>query len=141
MQIFKSIGSSYAKFKGTKIGKAFVRTQYRSFCLLALTVLAGAAIEFLVQSARFGGTDLAAKFPEMLQILRALSILTWFEQGLLWIRMAVSPKIDIQELANKLTGTATDNSMSTTGGIIVVYLTNNLMWLVRIVMLYLLCGF
>ncbi len=131
----------YKKFKATSFGRMFVRTQYRSACLLGLTVAAAALTEFLVQSARFGGTDLAARFPEILAILRAVSILTWFEQSLLWIRLAVSPKIDIQDLANKLGGGAADSHLSTSAGVMVVYITNNLIWLVRILILIKLCDF
>lgn len=128
----------YKKFKGTRFGKAFVRTQYRSFMLLLLSFTAAGIMEFMVQSARFGSLDLAARFPEMIQILRALSILTWFEQSLLWIRLVVTPKIDIQDLANKL-----QDSVNGTGGqagTVVVYVTNNLMWLIRIILLYKLAG-
>ena len=139
MKLFTAIFRAYQSFKCTKFGKAFVRTQYRSFCLLALTVLAAGLMEFLVQSARFGGTDLAAKYPEMLQILRAVSILTWFEQAILWIRLLVTPKIDVQELANKLQDS--HNGCGGQAGTIVVYTTQNVFWVVRIVLLYLLCGF
>lgn len=138
MKFFASILKAYQTFKATRFGKAFVRTQYRSACLLGLTIAAATAMEFMVQSARFGVTDLAARFPEMIAILRALSIMTWYEQGLLWIRLAVSPKIDLNELCNKLTG---DGAHSNTNGIIVVYVTNHLIWFVRLIVLYKLCGF
>lgn len=141
MKFLKAIVDSYHKFKATKFGRAFVRTQYRSACLLGLTIAAAAVMEFLVQSARFGGTDLAARFPEMIQILRALSILTWFEQGLLWIRLAVSPKIDFQDLANRMIGTGADSSMATCWGVMTVYVVNHLVWLARILILLHLCEF
>lgn len=128
----------YKKFKGTRFGRAFVRTQYRSFMLLLVSFSLATVMEFMVQSARFGSLDLAARFPEMLRIMAALSTLTWFEQGLLWIRLIVTPKIDFQELANKLTG---DNAPFSSGaGIMVVYLTNHVMWLVRIFLLWKLSG-
>ena len=139
MKIFASIQKLYQSFKCTAFGKAFVRTQYRSGMLLGMTILAGIAMEFLVQSARFGGTDLAAKFPELLQILRAVSILTWFEQAVLWTRLIVTPKIDVQALANKLQDS--HNGCGGELGTTVVYVTQNVAWLVRIVLLYLLCGF
>lgn len=130
----------YKKFKATRFGQAFVRTQYRSTMLLCLSFSLAAIMEFFVQSARFGTWDLAAKYPEMLQILRAISILTWFDQAILWLRLIVSPKIDIQALANKLTGTGPDDSMASSAGIMVVYITNNVAWLVRLIALYLLAG-
>ena len=136
--------SAYKDFKATKFGRMFVRTVIRSFWLIGMTVSAGLCLEMLVQAARFGGSDIVARFPELLVIFRAVTIMTWFEVSLLWIRLAVSPKIDFQELANKLTDLTGDAVNSPTGsrsGVMVVYLTNNLFYLLRFVALMKLCEF
>lgn len=129
---------AFLKFKATKFGSMFVRTFMRSLWLVGMTLAAGLCLELLVQAARHGGTDLAAKYPELLTIFRAVSILTWFEVSLLWIRLAVSPKIDFQAIANKLMNTADSGS---TQGIMVVYIVNHLVWLVRVLILMRLCEF
>jgi hypothetical protein len=123
----------FQKFFATKFGSMFKRTAVRSFWLIGMTLMAGLCLELLVQAGRFGGSDIVGKFPELLIIFRAVSIMTWFEVSLLWIRLAVSPKIDFQAMVNDL--------KTHEHGTLVVYLVNIGLYVMRFWVLMKLCEF
>lgn len=122
-----------AKFFHTKTGKMLERAFLRSFCMAALLIIAGGLLEFFIELARFGGNDVAERFPEILIIFRAVSILAWFEMSIFWLRLATQPGIDLQFVAHKADGTAV--------GAALLYITIVVQWLVRMIVLMQLCGF
>jgi hypothetical protein len=128
--VFEAFFKKFCSIHKTEI---FKRTVLRSAWLISMTLMAGLCLELLVQASRFGGGDLANKFPELLVIFRAVSIMTWLEVSILWIRLAVSPKMDLQAMANRL--------METDHGAKVVYLVNIGLYVLRFLALLVLCEF
>lgn len=77
----------------------FARLFVRSAIMLILSFGAWFLMDLITEQARQSGNDFVTRFPEFLLILRALAIMAWIEVSVLWFRMAIQPKIDIQELA------------------------------------------
>lgn len=111
----------------------FRRAFLRSAAMAALLIMASGLLELFIQLARFGGSDIAERFPEILIIFRAVAIMAWLEMSAFWLRMATQPKVDLQFLVHKADGTAM--------GAAVVYTVNALMWVFRICIFMQLCGF
>lgn len=109
------------------------RALLRSVIMGALFIVAYLILNFLIESARSYGSDWPDRFPELLVILRAVAILTWFEKSIFWIRLAVEPKLDSQAIAD---ATVPDPAAAAS-----VYRTRVFMWAFRIVILMTLCGF
>lgn len=74
------------------------RLFFRTAAFFILTVLAFLAIESIVRLGR-GGIAIGQMFPEMIYVLVSVGILTWIEISLMWIRIFLTPKIDIQRTA------------------------------------------
>src|SRR5438093_187816 len=75
------------------------RALFRSLVLGILLIAAGGILDLLVNLARDHGSDIPDRFPEILIIFRAVAILTWFEMSIFWVRLAISPKLDSQDIA------------------------------------------
>lgn len=110
----------------------FQRNFRRSVVLLVLTVAGFTATESLTLLGRYG-FDINERFPELMLFMRGAMLLTWLEVSLIWIRMAVSPKLDYQALANK--------AAETSQGAAIVHTNMNVVWALRIIVLMQLCGF
>jgi len=106
----------------------------RSAVLLALTVIGFFAMHFMVEYARQNHGDFVSQFPEVMMVLGALTLLTWVEISVIWIRVTFQPKVDLQELACM----AIMNNDTRAG--IAVYAINTLTTLTRIVLVLLMSG-
>lgn len=71
----------------------------RSVILLALTIIGFAAMDIIVELERANDIHLVSRFPEIMLVLRALTMLTWIEISVQWIRLALAPKLDMQAFA------------------------------------------
>lgn len=80
------------QFLKTPFGHAISRALLRSVILAVLFVTAGAFLEGLIELARYQGSDIAARFPELLIIFRAVAILAWLEMSIMWLTIATSFK-------------------------------------------------
>ena len=111
----------------------FKRLFMRSVVLLLLTISGFAFMEVLIDYAQNFDLDIQTQFPEIMIIVRAVTILTWTEMCLLWIRMAVQPDIDVQKAARE----AETNPMASA----MVFGVHQVTWLVRIILFLQLCEF
>lgn len=111
----------------------FRRMAVRTFILMALTVLAFLVMDTLVMLGHDRVSDINERWPELIQILRAAGIMTWAEMSLMWIRMALAPKTDVQKAATL--------AMQEPMPAAVVYAVHSLQWLARMVLFLHLCGF
>jgi hypothetical protein len=125
--LFRKIGHSTSYYNLVQ------RALLRSLVLGLLLLTAGAALELLVWLSRSQGYDIAARYPELLVVFRAVAILVWFEMSVFWIRMATQPKVDGQEPA---TVAMTQPSSAAT-----VYIVQTCAWAFRIYVLLRLCDF
>jgi hypothetical protein len=108
------------------------RLVIRSAILLLLTLMAMIALDLLVIAGRERVLDVNERWPEVINILRAGFIMTWAEVGVLWLRTAIAPKVDVQAAMNK----AAETSM----GAAVVSLVHLAMWGVRLMIFLQLSG-
>ena len=97
----------------------------RSVAFLIMTVAGLLFMNLMVEGARNYGFELPRQFPEVLMVMQALTMLTWIEVSLFWIRLALQPTTDVQVAAN----VACKDPMAAA----VVYLTHGLQWLARLV--------
>jgi hypothetical protein len=123
----------FANLFSDKMGELIKRAFFRSAALALLLITASTILEFLIQMARYHGWDIPDRFPELLIIFRAVAILTWFEMSVFWIRLATSPKIDNQCLADE----ASRDPMAAA----VVYWAKLFAWAFRVAVLMQLCDF
>lgn len=121
-----------AEFDSARVSM-FRRLAVRTFILAALTAVAFMGMDLLVMMGHDRITDINERWPELIQVLRAAGILTWAEMSLMWIRMALAPKTDVQQAANVALQSPTAAA--------VVYATHSLQWMVRMVFFLRLCGF
>lgn len=109
------------------------RLVIRTVVLGFLTILGAMLLDVLVMVGREQYSDINDRFPELLVMLRAMTVMTWLEMALMWIRVAVSPRLDIQEAAKK----ALDEPMAAA----VTFGIQTLMWALRLLLMVHLCGF
>lgn len=72
----------------------------RTVWLALLTIIGFGVVECLVCLGQYHVSDINERFPEWLMGLRAAAILAWAEVTLLWIRVALQPRIDTQHSAH-----------------------------------------
>jgi hypothetical protein len=108
------------------------RMAVRSVVLAVLTVLGGMLLSHLVDSGRLDRFGIVHQFPELLTMLRASAIMTFIEMSIFWIRLAVTPQLDVQEYAK----TAAKDPMAAA----IIYVTNTLQWAARVGMFLFLMG-
>lgn len=109
------------------------RMAARSVVMALLTVIGGAVLEHLVDSGRLDKFSLIHQFPELLAMMRASIVIMFAEMSLFWTRLAVSPKLDVQQLAER----AQADPMASA----VVHAVNTVQWGFRFaVFLYLMGG-
>lgn len=116
--------------KSMKITK---RIFMRSSIFLFMTVVGFSLLELLIFLARTQGLDLANRFPETLMVLHGVSVMTWLEVVLFWIRIALQPQVDVQAYALR--------AMEDSKAAAFVYLVHQLSWLARLLILLKLCDF
>jgi len=116
-----------------KMWSMLKRAFLRSASLAILLIVASSILNIMVEYARYYGWDIPDRFPELLIIFRAVAILTWFELSVFWIRLATSPKIDNQCLADE----AARDPMAAA----VVYWAKLFSWAFRVTVLMQLCDF
>jgi hypothetical protein len=109
------------------------RLLFRSFMFLGLTVCGFVALEHMVELSRTRGSDLILKYPELLTVMRAATIMTFAEMTVLWVRIISQPAVDVQApvpVAQKEPLAAA-----------VVYLTHAVMQVFRVLIFLKLCEF
>ncbi|NDI85048.1 hypothetical protein [Undibacterium crateris] len=75
------------------------RLFFRTMVFFMLTVAAFVSIEGIVQLSASGIYSVGQMFPEIIYVLVALGILAWVEISLMWFRIFLTPKIDLQNIA------------------------------------------
>lgn len=98
----------------------------RSLVLLVLTVFGFAAMDIIVQLERANDIQLVSRFPEIMMVLGALTMLTWIEVSVQWVRIALAPRIDLQTFA------MVAYNQNNVYGCVAVYAINSLVMLSRI---------
>lgn len=92
------------------------RLAVRTLILTVLILLCLSFMEFLTR---------ATNTPEIMQIMAALAKVAAADMGILWIRLAISPKQDVQRLANKIENQYDRNAYG------YLYLSYTITWAVR----------
>lgn len=72
------------------------RLLFRSFMFLGLTVIGFISLEHMVELSKTRGSDLILKYPELLTVMRAATIMTFAEMTVLWVRIISQPAVDVQ---------------------------------------------
>lgn len=110
------------------------RLFFRVLMFAGLTVISFVALEYLVANSKSAQLDgLVLKYPEILGMLRAATILTFLELLILVGRIISQPKVDVQ----KSVSVAEKEPMASA----VLYVTHSVNWMVRVYVFLLLCGF
>jgi len=124
---------SILKSFNDKTWQVLQRAFLRSLVLGILLLTATGILDTLIDLARFHGSSVPDRYPEILIIFRAVAILTWLELSIFWIRMSTQPGVDIQSAAKK--------AMQDPIGAAHIYWASKFTWVVRMVILLQLCDF
>lgn len=71
----------------------------RTVIFLVFTIAAFAATELIIHLSKNKIADIGGMFPEVMRVLVAVGILAWAEISIMWMRIFLTPKIDIQKIA------------------------------------------
>lgn len=101
---------SYPGYVNSLKNKPVKRLFFRTLAFLAMTALAFVLMRPLT---------MATGMPEVMRGLSAAALLSWAEITVMWVRITVSPAIDLQQLTLKV-------DFQTT------YIVQNVLWFIRI---------
>ena len=99
------------------------RLAIRTIVFVILTITAFVAMQPLT---------ISTGWPEVMQCLKAAAILAWGEISIMWIRIAIAPRLDVQDSASLA---AKDAKASAT-----VYAVHQFTWAVRLAAFIVLYG-
>lgn len=102
------------------------RMAARSVFLFLLTLVGFHVADLMIDSARFNTIPALRRFPDFVIMMTAAAKFTFIELSLFWIRFGVTPKQDVQDVAE---------TAARGGGMpaAVVHVTNTLVWAFRVV--------
>lgn len=109
------------------------RLALRSAILLMISSLGFIFMEALVYMGQEQILSIQMRFPEIMLVVRALTLITWVEVCLLWIRVLLQPSVDVQRAALI--------AETSPIGAAIVYTVHQATWLVRVVVFLSLCEF
>lgn len=117
MEFFLNV---YRSFVGDGTNRRLLE---RSIFLWALTLAGFLLLDVLVEKSRVGDWGIVARYPEFMLLMKAASVLAFIEVSLVWIRIAIQPKVDVQEAYRR--------SLEEPLSAAIAHFTNLIWWAVR----------
>jgi hypothetical protein len=111
-------------FNAEHTSNANRRLLFRTLIFVLLTCAGFSLIEYLIQQSHDHGSNFLMKYPEFISLMKAVSIQTFIELSVLWIRVISEPRIDTQAAAEVALKDPKSASL--------VYLTHKLSWAFRV---------
>lgn len=119
--------------------RQLTRAFWRSVVLMVLTLSGAGILELLVYLSREQSWSIVDRFPELINIFQGGFIYTWLELSVFWVRIILSPKLDINVLHERIIEQKMGNNLYQPVAAAISQFTQTLLFCFRMLLLAKLC--